>query len=109
MRDGPAPHSKLHQLVSSPIRHVLPASKRNVLRFAESRGGRRIADFLQRRVARPPSRLAWEFDREPIFSNTMGQLRFDGPRASLDLERALQDEHGVPYLEVARHLDLGNE
>ena len=98
--------SRVHQVVSSPIRNILGASERRAMRFAESNTGRRFAEFLQRRVGRPPSRLRWDLDVDPIFDNTMAALRFDGDRGVLTMERAKLDDNGVEQLEIFKEMEL---
>jgi hypothetical protein len=98
--------SRVHQVVSSPIRNILGASERRVLRFAQSDPGRRLAEFLQRRVGRPPSSLRWDVDVDPIFDNTMALIEFDGDRANLTMERARLDDHGVESLEIFEQMEL---
>ncbi len=107
LRNGDHLTSRVHQLVCSPIRNILPRTDRRVLRFAASRPGRWLADHLQRWVRRPPSRFSWELEDDPLFANTMGKLTFEGERATAQFERASHSDHGVEQLEVVidRRLD----
>ena len=57
--------------------------------------GRWLAEHLQRWVRRPPSRFSWELEDDPLFANTMGSLRFEGERATVQLERAGHSDQGV--------------
>ena len=98
--------SRVHQIVSSPIRNILGASERRAMRFAESDTGRKVAEFLQRRVGRPPSDLCWDLDVDPIFDNTMAMIEFTGDRASLIMERARRDDQGVEHLEIFKQMEL---
>jgi hypothetical protein len=98
--------SRVHQVVSSPIRNILGAPERRAMRFAQSDAGRRFAEFLQRRVGRPPSDLRWDLDVDPIFDNTMALIEFDGDQAALTMERARLDDHGVEYLEIFKQMEL---
>ncbi len=98
--------SRVHQVVSSPIRNILDAPSRRAMRFAQSDTGRRVAEFLQRRVGRPPSDLRWDLDVDPIFDNTMALIEFDGDRASLTMERARLDDNHVEYLELFKQMEL---
>lgn len=98
--------SRVHQVVVSPIRNILGASERRAMRFAESNAGRRVAEFLQRRVDRPPSRLRWDLDVDPIFDNTMGLLVFADGTATLTMERAKLDDDGVEHLEMFKEMQL---
>lgn len=87
-RDGTTFASRVHQVVSSPIRNNLAAPERRAMRFAESDVGRRIGEFLRRISGRPKSRLRWGLDVDPIFDNTMALLRFEDDRVQLQMERA---------------------
>ncbi len=98
--------SRVHQVVVSPIRNILGPSERRAMRFAQSNAGRRFAEFLQRRVDRPPSRLRWDLDVDPIFDNTMGLLEFTDGTATLKMERAKLDDDGVEYLEIFKEMEL---
>lgn len=98
--------SRVHQVVSSPIRNILGAPERRAMRFAQSDTGRRFAEFLQRRVGRPPSELRWDLDVDPIFDNTMALIEFDGDHAALTMERARLNDNGVEYLEIFKQMEL---
>ena len=105
-RDGTEMTSRIHQIVSSPIRHILPRRERRLMRFAQSRAGRRTAEFLQRRAGRDETAMAWDLDVEPIFDNAMGQIEFFGDRATLRMERAGFDDDGNECLTEFQHLEL---
>ena len=100
LRDGSPTVSRMHQLVSSPMRNVLASRDRRCLRFTASGVGRRIAERLQRWVGRPPTRLCWDLDDDPVFANTMGLLCFDGEVGVVQIERAFLDDDAAPCLEV---------
>lgn len=91
--------SRVHQIISSPIRNILARNERGAMRFAESSAGRRIGEFLAGRAGRGTSQLRWDIDVDPIFDNTMALLRFDGAEAHVEMERA-QLVDGVESLEV---------
>ncbi len=107
LRNGERLTSGVHQLVCSPIRNILAKRERRVLGFAASRPGRWLAEQLQRGVRRPPSRFSWELEDDPLFANTMGSLKFEGERATVQLERAGRSDQGVERLDVIidRRLD----
>ncbi|NND74902.1 MAG: alkaline phosphatase family protein [Ilumatobacter sp.] len=90
--------TRVHQVVSSPIRNALRLRERLVLRFAVSRVGRAIGSWLERRVDRDVRTARWELTDGPLFNNGMGQLTFDGPTADLELERASADSDGAATL-----------
>ncbi len=92
------PGTPVQQVVSSPIRNALRLRERSALRFAISRVGRAIGAWLERRVGLDGGTARWELTAGPIFDNGMGQLRFDGERASLELERASAGADGQPVL-----------
>jgi hypothetical protein len=98
--------SRVHQVVSSPIRHILAGRDRRLMRFAGSKAGRRTAEFLQRRSGRGDSAMVWDLGVEPIFDNAMGQIEFFGDRATLRMERAGFDDDGNECLTEFTHLEL---
>ncbi len=102
--------TRIHQVVSSPIRNALPWRERSVLRFAISRVGRAIGSWLERRVGREVSRASWDLTDGPVFHNCMGQLLIDGSVVELELERAAADADGAATLSrlVARPLAAPN-
>ena len=87
-RDGRAMGSRVHQIVSSPIRNVLHPAQRRVLGFGASKLGRKLGGRLQRWSGREASALAWEFEHAPLFANNIGLARFSGDTATLQLLRA---------------------
>jgi len=98
--------SRVHQVVSSPIRNILGKPERRAMRFAESDAGRRLGEWLRKRVHRPPSRLRWNLDVEPVFDNTMARLHFEGDEADLVMERATMDADGHEELVVFKRMVL---
>lgn len=98
--------SRVHQVVSSPIRNILGASERRMMRFAESSVGRRIGQRLGRLAGRTESRLRWELDVDPIFDNQMALIEFEGDEARLVMERAYRDDERVEHLEIFRRMTL---
>jgi hypothetical protein len=92
--------SRMTQVVSSPIRNSLGRRERRVLRFGVSRIGRRIGGLLQRAVGLGPCSVQWEIEDGPIFSNSMGELVFEGDEVRLRLERSRPDDQGNPILDV---------
>jgi hypothetical protein len=101
LRDGSPTVSRLHQIVSSPMRNLLAARDRRSLRLAASTIGRLTADLLQRWVGRPASRLCWELDDDPVFGNTIGTLEFDGEGARARIECAGRGDDDRYRLDVA--------
>jgi hypothetical protein len=95
---GGSASTRIHQLVSSPIRNALRAKERTALRFALSRAGIALGRVLRRsvRARRPPVR--WTMTDGPVFANSMSLLRFDGDRADLLVEQASPGDDGAPAL-----------
>jgi hypothetical protein len=99
--DEPAPSSRVHQLVNSPIRNVLNTRSRRVLRLGMSPIGALVGRVLRRAsgARRHPAR--WTIKDGPFFANHVCQVEFNGREARMALERAESDEEGRPRLTVA--------
>jgi hypothetical protein len=102
----PFASSRVHQVVSSPIRNALARRDRRVLRFALSRLGRFVGRTLARSVGRRDVSHAWELTHGPEFANEMALLEIDGRHISLLVERAYNDADGNPVLEASIRTDL---
>jgi hypothetical protein len=98
--DAPGATSRVHQVVSSPIRNSLSRRDRRVLRFTMSRIGKRIGDLLMR-SARRWLPVTWALTHGPEFANEMGLLVVRGRELELVIERARNDDDGHEVLEVA--------
>ncbi|MGE3328877.1 MAG: alkaline phosphatase family protein [Acidimicrobiia bacterium] len=92
--------SRVHQVVSSPIRNSLSRRDARVLRFAVSNAGRRIGRFLQRLGGVPDAACRWQIIDGPFFHNGMAQLDFSGEEAVLTMEHAAPDGDGTPVLSI---------
>ena len=68
--------SRVHQVVSSPIRNALTAPQRRAMRTGASRVGDVIARALRRSVRLPPSPVSIELENGPVFGNCMAELVF---------------------------------
>jgi hypothetical protein len=99
--DEPAPTSRVHQLVNSPIRNVLDGRSRRALRLGVSPIGSLIGRALRRAsgARRHPAR--WTVEDGPFFANHVCVVEFAGRDARMVLERADADENGEPRLTVA--------
>jgi hypothetical protein len=95
--------TRVHQVVSSPIRNALIPHERGAMRTALTPTGRRIGALL-RRLARGP-RTAPHIDvtSGPYFSNNMCELHYDGSDVDVTVEHSTsQDDGGTTLAEVAR-------
>jgi hypothetical protein len=98
--------SKVHQLVSSPIRNALVQRERTVIRFALSRIGQRLARGLRRAAHGGRTDLEWEMTHGPVFANVLGGVTFDGRRARVTVEQVRATAEGEPDLQVVIDADL---
>jgi hypothetical protein len=97
----PAPVSRIHQIVNSPIRNVLRTRERRVFRASLSRLGALVARGLLRSVGGRPDAARWEVEDGPFFANHMCLIEFRERSATMVLERAEPDGDGRPVLNVA--------
>jgi hypothetical protein len=102
----PAPVSRVHQIVNSPIRNVLPTRERRVFRASLSRFGEYLGRMLRRSAGghRDPTR--WDVEDGPFFANHMCLVELSEWNARMVLERAEPDEDGRPLLKVAAETGL---
>ena len=98
--------SRVHQLVSSPIRQSLSRRDRRVIRFAVSRIGRRIGGLMTRSINLPPQIASWTLTDGPAFANEMSLLTIEGENIELVVERARPDDNGSPILETVIRTSL---
>ena len=99
--------SRVHQLVSSPIRNALKPPERMVMRLGTSGVGRRLARVLRWATRRPRASVSWALDRGPVFANSLGQITFAGSGAQLVMLQARpHDDRTGPQLDHAIELDL---
>ena len=97
--EQPTVHSRVYQLVSSPIRNTLSRNERRAMKFGMGNTGGRIGRILQRSVRVRASQASWKLTHGPEFANELGALTLDGRSAELVLERARPDDNGDPILE----------
>jgi len=94
--DAPEVHSRMHQVVSSPIRHGIDGEDRFVLRI----GGSNVAAWLGRALRRSarlgPPELCWWMEHGPWFRNGVVTLEIDEERCRLLVE-ALPEEGGDEF------------
>jgi hypothetical protein len=82
----------VHQIVSSPIRNALGRAERLALRAALSRTGRKVGNWLERRLGRHRDDIRWDIVDGPYFHNGMGELAWAGRRMNVRLERAMPED-----------------
>jgi hypothetical protein len=98
--------TRLHQIVSSPIRNALLPRERRAIRAGLSRGGSLLGRALRRAAGRRRSDLRWPLTHGPLFGNNIGEMTFDGNRAHLRLLHAASDGEGRPHLAAVVEVDL---
>jgi PhoD-like phosphatase len=102
----PPAHSRVYQLVSSPIRNTLSRNERRAMNFGMSKVGWRIGRILERSVRVRSSQASWKLTHGPEFANELGALIINERSAELVLERARPDEAGRPILEEVVRVTL---
>lgn len=75
--------SRVHQLVSSPIRNALLGPERIAMRLGTSALARSVGRVLRRSVGRRRPEVTWRVDLGPVFANCLGQLSFDRRAATM--------------------------
>jgi hypothetical protein len=99
--------SRVHQLVSSPIRNALRPPESTAMRIGASRFARFIGRALRRAVHRPASTLSWDIDLGPVFANSLAELTFDGRAGRLlVLQAQTHKDDETPRFDEAFSLDL---
>ena len=102
--DAPEVRSRIHQVVSSPIRHGIDREDRVVLQM----GGSKVAAWLGRALRRSarvgPPELSWWMEHGPWFRNGLVTLEMDEQRCRVMID-ALPEEGG-DELERVCELDL---
>jgi hypothetical protein len=95
--------TRVHQVVSSPIRNALIPHERGAMRTSLTPVGRRIGATL-RWLARGPSTAPHiNVTSGPYFSNNMCELHYDGADVDVTVEHSTpQDDGGITLDEVAR-------
>jgi hypothetical protein len=99
--DRPAPISRVHQIVNSPIRNVLAARERRVLRASMSRLGEPVGRMLRRSIGGRRDITKWEVEDGPFFANHLCLIELSEQSGRMVLERAEPDEDGHAVLKVA--------
>lgn len=97
----PAPVSRVHQIVNSPIRNVLASRERRVVKLALSRGGALLTRLLRRAAGARADTTRWQVEDGPFFANHMCLLELGESWGRMVLERAHPDDDGNPVLTTA--------
>jgi hypothetical protein len=85
----------VHQLVCSPLHHVMPGYVRAAFRVAWLRPVARVVRALVRRAGVDDPPVCWERVLGPLFGNAVSVLVLDGPTAALMVLRAVRDTAGA--------------
>jgi hypothetical protein len=99
--DRPAPVSRVHQIVNSPIRNVLATRERRVFQASLSRVADYVARGLRRSVGEHAESTKWDVEDGPFFANHVCLIELSEGTARMVLERAEPDDDGRPILNVA--------
>jgi hypothetical protein len=97
----PQPVSRVHQIVNSPLRNILPTRERRVIRAALSRAGVLVGRALRRSVGARRDQTRWVVEDGPFFANHVCLVELGERGTRMVLERAEPDEDGRPILTVA--------
>ena len=105
--DGHTTGSRIHQLVSSPIRNALKPPESTAMRLGTSRVALHVSRLLRRAARRRREVVEWKIDGGPVFGNSLGQLVFDGRAARLSYFKTRpHDEQRRPTLDLAIEVEL---
>jgi hypothetical protein len=98
--------TRVHQVVSSPIRNALIPHERSAMRTSLTPVGRRIGATL-RWLARGP-RTAPHIDvtSGPYFSNNMCEVHYDGSDVEVTVEHSTSQDDGGATLDEVAHVRL---
>lgn len=105
--DGGQTASRVHQLVSSPIRNALKPPESTAMRLGTSRFARIVGRVLRRSARRKRTKVVWELDRGPTFANCLSEITFEARSAQLVVLQARpHDENVRPEFDKVIELDL---
>jgi hypothetical protein len=104
---GEAMSTKVHQLVSSPIRNALRPPESTAMHIGASRVARVIGRVLRRAAGRSAPPVEWRVDLGPVFANSVGELDFAGRSGSLlVLQTKAHEDDAPPKFDEGFRLDL---
>jgi hypothetical protein len=98
--------SRVHQIVSSPIRNALLPRERRVIRVALTRVGSLLGRALRRAAGRSRTEPRWAMTQGPVFGNNIGEVTFDEDRAHLRLLHSASSCDGQTQLRAVIEADL---
>lgn len=98
--------SRVHQLVSSPIRNALKPPESTAMRLGTSLFARYVGRALRRAARRKPTRVSWGIDVGPVFANSLGQISFDGRAAQLLVLQCRPHDDNRPEFDRVIEVDI---
>jgi hypothetical protein len=99
--------SRIHQLVSSPIRNALKPPESTAMRLGTSRLARIVGRFLRRAAGGRKPSISWGVDLGPVFANSLGEISFAGRSAQMCfLQARPHDEDAQPEFDKVIEFDL---
>lgn len=99
--------SRVHQLVSSPIRNALRPPESTAMRLAKSRFASILGRALRRAAGRKRPSLSWHVDVGPIFANSLGEITFRSLSARLWILQACPHvDDAKPEFDEVIEIDL---
>ncbi len=98
--------SRVHQLVSSPIRNTLTSFERFGMRVMLTRPMTFVGRALRRAARRRRADVRWKIDHGPLWANGIGQLVIEGRSARARFEQSSPDGSGAATLTTAFDIDL---
>jgi hypothetical protein len=101
-----AVRSRVHQIVSSPIRNVLRTRERRVVKLGLSAVGGVVGRALRRGVGADADGSTWRVEDGPFFGNHISLIELRGRQARVVVERSEPDGDGRPRLTVAAESTL---
>jgi hypothetical protein len=99
-------HTRVHQVVSSPIRNALIPHERGAMRTTLTPTGRRIGAALRRLVRGPRTAPHINVTSGPFFSNNMCELHYRGSDVDVTVEHSTSQDDGGTTLAEAAHVVL---
>ena len=93
-------HSRVRQIVSSPIRQAVPMKERRAQRLIVRPPFSTVTRALASLMPRAMPAFDWDVTDGPCFDNNIALLTFDGPDAHLQLHKAVLDDEGLPTLDL---------
>ena len=87
--------SAVYQATCSPFRNPLNDRERSMIRFACSRAGKRLGDFLLRSAGVEKPKVRWRFCQGPYFDNQVCFLELHGRSARIRLQKTASRAEGT--------------